>query len=283
MYVLELMFTRRGRLEEESSGTSPSPADAAEEAIDFLLGSWRKNGQILGHEFPIARVDGGWRVFVRAPAADALDEGHDNVYAREERVRWTAEALGTMEVRLLGWDASSVPECPGHGDSDLIFYTDFVSVDSPLRCAECFGTVPAYTLPPRFDQEHLDLIAWQGDYRACDRLQMGCATGEDFALHEMGDLESSLSQRGLEICAGIRETTGRRAWYYLYRYYGADPESERERRCPRCGGEWLLAERWHQWFDFRCDRCGLLSNLAQVYESDDDGTAVDTDGAAAAR
>lgn len=283
MYVFELVFTPRGGMGEESSATSPSGTDVAEQAIDFLLGAWRKNGQILGHEFPTARVDGGWRVFVRAAAVDALDDAHDNVYARADRMRWTAEALGTMEVRLLGWDAASAPECPGHGHSELILYTDYVSVDSPLRCAECFGTVPAYTLPPRFGPDHLDLVAWQGDYRACDRLQMGCATGEDFGLHEMGDLDSSLSRQGLEICAGIRETTGRRAWYYLYRYYGTDPESEQERRCPSCGGEWLLAERWHQRFDFRCDRCGLLSNLAQVYEVEDEGGAADANGEVAAR
>ena len=104
-----------------------------------------------------------------------------------------------------------------------------------------------------------------------------------FAHREMDNPESALSRFGLRICARIHEASGRRMWYHLERVAGTDPESERERRCPRCGGEWLLPECWHDRFDFRCERCGLLSNLARRYESwnDDDGAA-DADGAAGA-
>ena len=43
---------------------------------------------------------------------------------------------------------------------------------------------------------------------------------------------------------------------------GNDIESERGRRCPGCDGAWMLDEPWHGLFDFRCDPCRLVSNIA---------------------
>jgi predicted nucleic acid-binding Zn ribbon protein len=91
--------------------------------------------------------------------------------------------------------------------------------------------------------------------------------GERFALREMGRHDSRLSQRGRAICGNIEELTGRPAYYHLHRYYGRSYRKEAERRCPECGGEWRLPETWHRLFDFRCDNCRLLSNMANQLSS----------------
>jgi len=38
--------------------------------------------------------------------------------------------------------------------------------------------------------------------------------------------------------------------------------AEMRRKCPGCRGPWLLKKPLHGKFDFRCDKCHLLSNIA---------------------
>ena len=108
------------------------------------------------------------------------------------------------------------------------------------------------------------LIAWKSDYAACDRLQMNCRVLEHAATRELSAPESDLSRSGLELCATLRASTGLPVHYYLYRDGGDSAESEAERKCPVCGGEWRIGRLFDR-FDFRCDACGLLSNRSVAF------------------
>ncbi|MBC8135173.1 MAG: DUF2310 family Zn-ribbon-containing protein [Fibrella sp.] len=90
---------------------------------------------------------------------------------------------------------------------------------------------------------------------------MGCKTGERFGLGEMSSPDSSLTKRGRELCEQITHRTNTPT-YYLFRHHGRSQKRERERRCPICNGDWLLPEPLFERFDFRCDDCRLLSNIA---------------------
>jgi len=145
----------------------------------------------------------------------------------------------------------------------MILFTTHLEVQSPVRCGDCFGPVPLYALPPTYnDEEHYGVVKWAADYQACDRLQMGCATGERFGLREMSHFGSSLSRRGREVCRVIERKTGTPTYYHLFRWKGRGLAAERRRACPGCGGAWLLPARRHERFDFRCEACRLLSNIA---------------------
>ena len=122
---------------------------------------------------------------------------------------------------------------------------------------------PLYRIPRDRHGEQNDVMCWQSDYQACDTLQMNTATGDRFGTHQLSAVDSSLSVRGRAIARRIEEATKVPTYYYLYRYGGRSGALERKRRCPGCGGAWLLRYgAWHDEFHFRCTRCRLLSNIA---------------------
>jgi predicted nucleic acid-binding Zn ribbon protein len=90
---------------------------------------------------------------------------------------------------------------------------------------------------------------------------MDCRTLERAATREMSRADSSLSKRGRAICDKVTASTGIPTYYYLYRYTATTMKQERARKCPSCAGEWLLEEPEHI-FDFRCDRCRLVSSIS---------------------
>lgn len=287
MHVFELEFTLPRGAKKTRYGGSPfrpylswfTVADAVKETIGILLVEWEINGQVLGREHVVATVPGGYRVFVHAPARDALARRHDSDGARRARLHVTSKSLAKMKVRRVGRVPYSGRECPGHPDAGLILYADVYSVRPPLRCAECFGPVPLYTVPAGRNGDRQEITYWASGYRDCHDLLSRKGAARAFARHELESPESDLSRSGLEICERIRGGTGRRAWYFLSRAHGLDAAAERERRCPRCGGEWLLPEPWHGSFDFRCERCALLSRLRRPNELNDEAAAGKDGGA----
>jgi predicted nucleic acid-binding Zn ribbon protein len=220
------------------------------------------NGQVCSGEWGIARRDDLYEATVLLPEPGSLDEQHGNRYVRGALDALAQAHLAMPEIEIVGQDVDGLEVCPCATPSCYILYTDYLTLEPPLRCGECFGPVPLYRVPPTYDGEYSDVIRWQSDYQACDRLQMGCRTLERAATRQMSDLRSSLSRQGIEVCETITATSAVPTYYYLYRHTGRSLRQERRRRCPSCGGEWLLGERWHGLFDFRCDRCRLLSNIS---------------------
>ncbi len=232
------------------------------QAAGSLLAVWHKNGQIVGNDWPMAAADGTLRAYVRLPAADALDSSFANAYVLRDLERLSACGAGRPVVEILGVDPDTLPPCACTSRGSLILFTDYLTLESPLRCGNCFDPVALYRVPATKDFEYLDVLQWAADYKACDTLQMGCTTGERFGEQQLVRHDSSLSIRGRQICRRLAERTNAPTYYHLHKSRGRSLGAERRRRCPNCHGDWLLAERWHNRFDFRCDDCRLLSNVA---------------------
>ena len=247
MYTAELRF----KINREHE------AEERDAAVDFLLGSLRQNGQVLGREFPYAHVGKSVRAFVMLPEASSLVESHHNKYVQKALSALTEVGLDRPHVTLLDADSAEPEKKTIH---EFILYTNYLALESPLRSGATFSPVPLYSIPPTYDNcEYYDILCWQSDYQACDTLQMNCVTGERFALRQMSDVHSSLSERGRMICDHITELTSLPTYYYLHRYkLRTQWRKEIQRRCPNCGGTWLLDQSWHL-FDFKCDACRLLS------------------------
>lgn len=252
MHVAELTF----------AGLS-APTDEACDAVQGLLSTLYKNGQIVTRVWPITVEGAALRAVVLVAAVDALEARHYNRFASKALSELGELGLERPTVRWLGPDPTSVPECVcGDCRSALVLYTDYLSLEPPLRCLDCFQPLGLFRLPTNESGEHLGLLQWQADYQACDTLQMHTMTGERFGERQLGQLGSSLSRRGLELCASIARAVERPVFYYLHRARARSLRAELSRRCPSCGGPWRLGEPLHGRFDFRCDRCSLLSNVA---------------------
>ncbi|RYD27709.1 MAG: hypothetical protein EOP86_24150, partial [Verrucomicrobiaceae bacterium] len=175
-----------------------------------------------------------------------------------------AEALlpAGYSVTVLGRDPCGLDFCVCPSRSAFVLFTDYLASDiPPVRCLDCFDPVALHTLPHTADGEHLGLLWWAADYRACDTLQMHCTTGERFGEQQLRRHDSSLSRQGRDLCSQLETLTGVPVYYYLHKTRSRSRASELQRRCPSCGSEWRLEPRLHL-FDFQCGKCRLLSNIA---------------------
>jgi predicted nucleic acid-binding Zn ribbon protein len=245
-----------------SARSETGDLDQQSHAVNELLGVLRMDGHVLGREFPIAVEPGQVTVTVLIPDWDALEPSTYNDYCRGSLAGFAAAGLDAPAFTILGRDIDGGDPCDCPVRSSLILYTTYLALGPPAWCGDCFGYVPLYRLPRLYYGEQFPLICWQSDYQACDTLQMNCRTGERFGLRQLGDLQSSLSRRGRDIAQALSDITGCPVYYYLYRHGARSRAAELRRQCPACGGDWRLPRLWHDLFDFRCDACRLLSNIA---------------------
>jgi predicted nucleic acid-binding Zn ribbon protein len=251
MFVVELTFA------------APEPDDADGRrlnAITSLTAALLRNENLL--EFSIASGAYGWTVYGLAPAKDAFYRSNRNKYVQQGFAGLRQVGLKHPRVRFLGIAPETASSCECTRRSGFFLFTTFLHLEPPLRCIRCNGTVPTYRLPRPSTDEYSGLLSWKSNYKACDTLQMNCDVGEQFGSLQMSDPTSKLSRSGLTVCKEIARLTGRPTYYYLHKASARSRTAEASRLCPGCGGEWLLKKPLHGKFDFKCDKCRLLSNIA---------------------
>lgn len=231
------------------------------ELANGLLGAWRMNGQILGKQFPIAQTKNGLEVYVNTPDSDSLSKKYDYKYVNSSLSK-LKELDIIPKITILGEEPDSATLCSCKKIKSFILFTTYLSLESPLKCADCFGVVPLYKIPKTAAGEYYNIISWQSDYQSCDSLQMNCVVGEIFATNQLSKYNSQLTKSGLKVCQSIEKATSKKVFYYLYKGSAKSHEIELSRKCPNCEGDWHLKEPLHKLFDFKCNRCQLLSNIA---------------------
>jgi len=238
-------------------------SEEQENAICTLFDTWRMNGQILNNEHIYAKHEDEYKMFVLTSEKDSLHNKYNNQYAKKTIDNLISFGLDKPLFTILDEEAQDNDLCSCKSASTYILYTTFICLSSSLRCKKCFGTIPLYKIPKIYDEsDYYPLITWQSDYRACDSLQMNCNVGERFALKQLADIDSQLTQDGLDVCKKIQEVTSIQTYYYLYKYKAKSKKQELLRKCPKCNGEWIRKKVLHDKFDFECKKCGLLSNIA---------------------
>ena len=253
MYVVELEF-------ECFDNTTISAVD---KAINGLMEALRYNGQILGREFPIIMGEGVFDVRLVCPEQDSLHPSNHSDYVKYCIERLSEACLLSPKVRLLGRDINSEQAAEDQPPSWQVLYTTYVHTCSPLRSGESLLPIPLYRNPPSLNGDHKAVVKWQTEWQACDELQMaGGCKAEHAALNEITSISSDLFRRGWDLRGRIEFLTGIPTYYYLYRVGGKSLAEERERKCPKCGGQWLLDEPLHDVFYFKCDDCRIVSNIS---------------------
>ncbi len=251
MYAVELKFQASAR-------------DNASEVVNAIMtftAALGRNDNLLQNSL-IGDQSLTWTVHGIAPGPDALKESYWNQYIRDASAGLSAVSVKGPDVRYLGVIPETGSVCGCEKTEALLLFTTFLQLEPPLRCMECNGIFPTYYLPPSASGEPMGLRSWASNYQACDRLQMNCSVGERFGTRQLSDLNSELTRSGLAVCAIIRGITGLPVYYYLLRQSGRSSAAEMRRRCPSCGGRWKLEVPLHGRFDFRCEKCHLVSNIA---------------------
>lgn len=232
------------------------------DAIWSFLAAFLRDGRFLDENFAIFQTENTLRTFVSVPAKDAFENFLDNEYISNSLQKLNGIGLAQPIYKILGMETESSESCGCENPTAYILFTDFLSIQSPVKCFDCGFPFPLYHFPRTSSGDFYQILKWQFDYKSCDSLQMSSGFGEHFGIRQMSNLKSGLTKSGLEICNGIQSLTKKPCYYYLYHPNGRSLKKERERKCPLCNGEWLLEKPLHNMFDFKCDKCHLLSNIA---------------------
>lgn len=239
-----------------------SNVEDAADAVVGLLGQWWKNGRIVGRHERLALSDKRISAFVSIPEPTSLDGPAARAGVASNLSEVLDAGLSRPIVVPLGEDPAGASVCTCKQRSSLALFTTFLSLSGPLSCRHCSGDVPLYQLPPTYmETEYWNLLMWQESYEAVDTLWMRSSTGERLARAQMQDHDSALSAEGRGLCSLVERLTGIATYYYLAKHTARSFKRELGRRCPNCDGEWLLAEP-EGLYNFRCDPCRLLSNIA---------------------
>lgn len=66
-----------------------------------------------------------------------------NTYVNKELTK--SEEVGlSFSCEIIGEDPECAPVCQCHYSSSYILFTNYLSLESPLRCGDCLGIVPLY-------------------------------------------------------------------------------------------------------------------------------------------
>ena len=236
---------------------------AVERAINNYLDMLRYNGQILGREFPIAMFEGWFVCRLVCPEDNSLDAQFNSPQVKHALQGLTEAGLLSPKIKTIGEDLNSLCCAENFQPSWQILYTTFLDTCSPLRCGETLAPIPLYRTPEAIaNGDRKSVLKWQEEWINCDELQMNGSAVSSYILKEMGDIDSKLFYRGSNLCKRIEFITKVPTYYYLYRVAGNSLIEEQQRKCPSCGGDWRLPEPLFDIFDFKCDKCQLVSNLS---------------------
>ncbi|MVM40409.1 DNA-binding protein [Spirosoma sp. HMF3257] len=192
----------------------------------------------------------------------SLDKKFNNYYVNRQAKKVEELCNSRLIFKTVGksYDSYKAP-CNCKKSDFYILITNYITIQSPLTCGTCNKSVPLYRLPQYYDYGYMPILSWETNYISCDSLQMNCEVGERWALNQMQEITSQLSKQGLEICRKIEELTSIPTYYYLHNYKKFKGD-QLTRLCPSCGKKWDLKTQLHNLYDFKCDKCKIVSTIS---------------------
>ena len=231
--------------------------------FEILMKVYRGSGQTQGKIESEFVTDTQITCYPYTLESDSLDKKYNNHYVKfwSKCVEEIADAK--LSFKLVGKSHKDYNGACKCNKSDFyILQTSYTTISSPVICGNCNYSVPLYKLPIYYDYGYMPILKWESNYQSCDTLNMNCEVGEMWAMKQMWRLDSALSQQGIEICKKLTELTNIPTYYYLFNYRRISKKKDLARKCPSCKGNWLLKEKLHEEFDFKCDKCRLISSLS---------------------
>jgi predicted nucleic acid-binding Zn ribbon protein len=234
----------------------------AEGAIRRYIEALIFNGQVLGREFPTAWQQDAFLCRVVLPAEQALLPSHHSKRGIVATEQLASAGLGYPQLTVLGVDLMSQHTDPCHTPPFYILYSRFSDTCSALRCGADLAPVPLYLLNTTAP-DHEALIRWQIQYQALDEIQMQhTRVLNKSAERSLQQVHSTLNKQGRQLARQLEQANNLPVYYALYSGSSTNCAQEASKCCPGCGQAWQLTTPLLELFDFKCEPCRLLSNIA---------------------
>jgi len=252
MYIQEISIDIKSKIDK----------DELIDEFGLLMSSYRSSGQTQGRIESQFINDNKIVCFPFTLEKYSLAKKYNNFYVNEQSKKLENLCGAKLAFKTVGksYESYKTP-CTCQKSDFFILITNYLTIESPLACGNCNKSVPLYRLPKYYDFGYMPILSWETNYIACDRLQMNCEVGERWALNQMEKLDSQLSKQGLEICRKIEELTNICTYYYLHNWKKYRGDSL-QRHCPNCNKKWGLETALHRLYDFKCDKCKLVSMIS---------------------
>jgi predicted nucleic acid-binding Zn ribbon protein len=241
--------------------------DTAREAIGALCRMWWDGGQVLGTARPRTLVfkQRAAQTVVRLPERTSLATRHALPRARTGH-RWFAKKGISIHTDVLGEIDDEAPADRCRAPRAYVLFTNAYTVAPPVRCADCFLPVPLYRLPPwntddrLFNMHYSDILSWQGDFNAMDKLWFGSGFGERWSFRQLSKPKSELNKDGLSLREDLEGRLGRKVYYFLFAHCTLDGTGRKPgHRCPICDGKWVQKREVFTRFRHKCERCRVIT------------------------
>jgi predicted nucleic acid-binding Zn ribbon protein len=237
-----------------------APKDELEDAAERYLGSLYHTGQLCGEHF-LAWTKGILNAHVILAGRDATKPRfHSRVGKRE--LRNVVNTFGRQpQWKMIDDEARRTPSTWKRSPF-LYLFTHAFDWSSPICRGDAEDPVPLYLVPAPFEIKER-IVRWQRSYRLHDNIWLDSGALEIAAYRQLADWDSELAEEGRSLCREIETATKVPTFYYLWRCWGRATRED-ERPCPECGGDWKVESPgtpgcfWQ--FDFKCDRCRLVSH-----------------------
>lgn len=234
--------------------------DELVEEFNVLMSHYRGNGQKQG-KIETQYINGN--ILISLPYTlekHSLDFKFNNHYVNKqiEKIENLCNSKILISNKGKSYDSYKSP-CVCEKSEYYILITNYITIESPITCGTCNKSVPLYRLPKYDGHDYGPILSWESNYVSCDTLQMNCEVGERWALNQMENVKSTLTKQGLKICQTLETLTHTPTYYYLHNYRN---NNSAMKVCPNCNNKWLLKDRLHNLYDFKCDKCRLVSTIS---------------------
>ncbi|MEN7551502.1 DUF2310 family Zn-ribbon-containing protein [Rapidithrix thailandica] len=251
MHLIKLTITGKG------VGT-----DDFFETADCYFQSLNDSKQIINEEWQYEPVEGGVSLNLFCPEKDSYLAKNSTVYGKNWQKRMEEEFGCQFNFQYLGLaperEKTSLPK-------NAKFFLLKTTRLSPLIDGESFLPIPLYKIPFTYHdgESHNDINFWENNYIRIEGLWMNGSVGERWAQNQLQNHDSELNKQGIESCRKIEEVTGIPTYYFLFNYRAWGHKKDKARKCPNCGGDWLIeGKTFNNFYAFKCDPCRLLSELS---------------------
>lgn len=231
--------------------------------LDFYLSCLYGSQQTWNEDWEIEQLDEGYCIMLNCFEEDSYLQENSTIYANRTRQKMESKYGFKFEFLNCG-------KHPIYGEIEIAKDFDALVLDNewypPLTAFPSLLPVPFYKLPSTYhDGEGYDnLNSWARNYKRVLGLWHNGRVGERWAQNQLQKHDSALSKEGRACCQRIEELTGTPTYYFLLNYRAISNKKDQNRKCPSCGGEWLLENLTQDSrYQFQCIPCRLVSERSK--------------------
>lgn len=224
-------------------------------ALTDYLCNLSGNNQIIFETLNISGTGDKRVARVSTPFKDSLDETHGNALVGQALASLSKHLRAPVSIEYVGEDYNYDDVFADNaGTQGYVMRSNFQMRDlSPICCVDTRNHIPYYLLPPLTEELASALNSWETNYAAYDRLFYATGVGEISAHKMLCNAGSALNKKGMAVRQLLEVQLGKPVYYYLYRFYGKQPQ-----KCPICGGNWKQGE--DSPFAYKCNGCRLVAD-----------------------